>query len=273
MTTTQERKRLANNQTPIPGLDTKFAERDIELVKMEEQVFSPELFIPMETGKPIDLIFTEDGGVPKACNFMMIGDPGIGKSTVALDILSDLQLSDYKVLFISAEMTRIDLHGYVNRFPKFGSVDILFLNEYFDSNPKEVIEKALSPGYDIVLMDSFAEIQSTLKESLSMNANSAEKWITNAMLSNNSGVNKSHRNTTFIAIQQVTKDGVQLGTNRLKHAMTGMIELRKDEESGKPFIVFTKNRRGAVNKRMYYTLSTSGDVRYDIEKYMTDYAE
>lgn len=267
------KKRLESGLSASPGSSEKFMERDIELVKMASQEFPEELFETMETGKPVDLMFTEDGGVPKACNFMMIGDPGVGKSTVSLDILSDLCLEGYRVLFISAEMTRIDLHGYVKRFPKFGDVNTLFLSEYFDADPKRIIEKALEPGYDVVLLDSFAEIQAHLKEAMGINSNSAEKWITNTMLKHNSGANNSKCYTTFIAIQQVTKEGVQLGTNRLKHAMTGMIELRKDKENGESYIEFTKNRRGLVNVKMYYTLSTSGDVRYDLARFDKDTAD
>lgn len=260
------KKRLENGVFESAPND-KFINRDIELVKMSDQEFPEELFETMETGKPVDLMFTEDGGVPKACNYMMIGDPGVGKSTVSLDILSDLCLEGYRVLFISAEMTRIDLHGYVKRFPKFGDVDTLFLSEYLDADPKKVIEKVLEPGYDVVLLDSFAEIQAHLKESLGINSNSAEKWITNTMLKHNSGSNNTKTYTTFIAIQQVTKEGVQLGTNRLKHAMTGMIELRQDKENGGSYIEFTKNRRGTVNIKMYYTLSVTGDVRYDLDRF------
>jgi len=131
---------------PIPTPQPAFTEKPLELVRMKNQEFPDDLFVPMQTGKPVDLLFTNDGGVPKACNFMLIGDPGVGKSTVSLDILSDLALAGYKVLFISAEMTRIDLYGYVKRYPKFGEVDILFTGEYCDSNPKNVSSRLLSPG-------------------------------------------------------------------------------------------------------------------------------
>ena len=255
----------AQEQNIVP--DTNSDEIEIELVKMSEQVFSPDLFELMETGKPIDLAFTGDGGIPKACNYMMIGDPGVGKSTVSLDILSDLASEGYKVLFISAEMTKIDLYGYVKRYPKFGEVEMLFISDYMDADPKKLIDKVLSEGYDVVLIDSFAELQNHIKETLGVTAASAEKWITNLMLKHNAAKNDSECYTTFIAIQQVTKEGVQLGTNRLKHAMTGMIELRKDEKTGESYIEFTKNRRGMVNIRMYYGLHSTGDVRYDLERF------
>jgi hypothetical protein len=247
-----------------------YIEKPLELVRMSNQEFPDDLFIPMKTGKAVDFLFTNEGGIPKACNFMLIGDPGVGKSTVSLDILSDLALAGYKVLFISAEMTRIDLYGYVKRFPKFGEVDILFIGEYCDSNPKTVIEKSLEPGYDVVLIDSFAEVQEDIKESLRLTTSGAEKWLIDAMVSHNLGNNLSRKNTTFIAIQQVTKGGVFVGSNKLKHNTTGMMELRLCADSNSPYMVFAKNRRGSVGKRMFYSLSTTGDVHYDVKRFSND---
>jgi predicted ATP-dependent serine protease len=249
-----------------PVVDS-FIDKPIELVRMKDQKFSDDLFVPMKTGKPVDFLFSNEGGVPKACNFMLIGDPGVGKSTVSMDILSDLAESGYKVLFISAEMTRIDLYGYVKRYEKFGNLDILFTGEYCDSNPKSVLENALKPGFDVVLIDSFAEVQEDIKEVLKYSSTGSEKFLIDLMLSHNMGNNDSGLNTTFIAIQQVTKGGVFVGSNKLKHNTTGMLELRFDQDTGTQFLVFTKNRRGPVLKRMFYSLSETGDVRYDDRRF------
>jgi len=249
-----------------PVVDS-FIDKPIELVRMKDQKFPDDLFVPMKTGKPVDFLFSNEGGVPKACNFMLIGDPGVGKSTVSMDILSDLAESGYKVLFISAEMTRIDLYGYVKRYEKFGNLDILFTGEYCDSNPKSVLENALKPGFDVVLIDSFAEVQEDIKEVLKYSSTGSEKFLIDLMLSHNMGNNDSGLNTTFIAIQQVTKGGVFVGTNKLKHNTTGMLELRFDQDTGTQFLVFTKNRRGPVLKRMFYSLSETGDVRYDDRRF------
>lgn len=247
-----------------------FMDKPIELVKMKEQRFADDLFIPMKTGKPVDFLFSNEGGIPKACNFMLIGDPGVGKSTVSMDILSDLATAGYRVLFISAEMTRIDLYGYVKRYEKFGNIDILFTGEYCDCNPKTILETALQPGFDVVLIDSFAEVQEDIKEVLKYSSAGSEKFLIDLMLSHNMGNNDSGTNTTFIAIQQVTKGGVFVGSNKLKHNTTGMLELRFDQDSGSQYLVFSKNRRGPVLKRMFYSLSETGDVRYDERRFNND---
>jgi len=263
-----EKKRLASGvQTSVPEVLTVIP----EAVKMQGMVFDPKLFEPIRTGKAIDILLSSAGGFPRATNFMMIGDPGVGKSTVAMDILSDLQLSGASVLFISAEMDRVDLYGYVKRYPKFGALDILFLGEYLDQNPKLVVEHMLRKGYDIVLVDSFVEVQDTVKEANGMSAGSTEKWLIDLMRQNNAGQNERALYTSFLCIQQVTKDGTFVGSNKLKHNTTGMMELRF-EEDGTRYIMFTKNRRGEVNKKMFFDLSSTGDVKYDADRYDLDEA-
>lgn len=237
--------------------------RSLELVQMKDQHFDPALFVPMATRSPIDHMFTVEGGIPKATNYMVVGDPGVGKSTVALDILADLIKSGYKCLFISAEMTRIDLYKYVQRYPKFGGIDILFLGEYLDDNPKLVVEEALTPGYDVVLIDSFVEVQEAVKEVNRITTNSAEKWLIDLMLRHNLANNTARKNTSFLAIQQVTKGGVFVGSNKLKHNTTGMMEIRyEDEDANLQYIAFTKNRRGPVNQKLYFSLKGTGAVQY-----------
>jgi len=254
------RKRLeAGSPAPKDIKRTK----PLELVQMRNQEFSDDLFVPMATGKPhIDTLFTPQGGIPKATNYMVVGDPGIGKSTVTLDILSDLASNGFKVLFISAEMTRIDLFGYVRRYPKFGNVDTLFMGEYLDDIPKEVFEESLKPGYDIVLIDSFAEVLSSIKETSHMSTSGTEKFLIDTMLRHNLGGNESKANTSFLIIQQVTKGGVFVGSNRLKHNTTGMLEIRLDKEVELSYLMFTKNRRGQTNERLYFSLRSTGDVDY-----------
>ena len=258
---------------PADGVTPQIPDRSraLELVQMKDQQFDPDLFVPMPTGRAIDQLFTLEGGLPKATNYMVVGDPGVGKSTVTLDILSDLIKVGYKCLFISAEMTRIDLYKYVQRYPKFGDIDILFLGEYLDDNPKLVIEEALSPGYDVVLIDSFVEVQEAVKEVNRLTTSGSEKWLIDQMIRNNLGNNTLKKHTTFLAIQQVTKGGVFVGSNKLKHNTTGMMEIRyEDEVSGTAYVMFTKNRRGPVNRKMYFSLKETGDVKYDQKRFSID---
>jgi len=240
------------------------------LTKISNVKFAKGLFDAHKTNTPLDGLFSIDGGVPKATNWMVVGDPGVGKSTVTLDIIANAERTGSKVLFISAEMSPVDLKLYVDRYPKFGDLDIFFPQEIADDeSPKAILEEVLNDGYDIVLIDSFIELQATIQESDRMTRNRAEKWLLDIMYQQNLGQNKGKKYTSFLNIQQVNKGGTFVGSNKLKHMTTGMMEIRfvdtvtQDER----YVVFSKNRRGHVGKQMFFNLAATGDVTYDTERF------
>lgn len=130
----------------------------VKVTKMNDLKFEKNLFNPLKTGRAIDSYFSSEGGVMPGTNTVVTGDPGVGKTTVLLDILADMNNKGKKVLFVSGEMNQIDMVGYVKRFPKFGDVPILFLGDNDDEDPLEVLRSAFNVGYDCVLVDSIAEV-------------------------------------------------------------------------------------------------------------------
>ena len=100
-----------------------------DVVRMRDIQFEKGLFENWMTGKIMDELLCSYKGLPKGVNYMVIGDPGVGKTTIILDLLSDLSMyNSAKVLFVSAEMNEIDLAIYVQRFPKFQNLDIFLRN-------------------------------------------------------------------------------------------------------------------------------------------------
>ena len=88
----------------------------ISTTKMKDINFDPSLFRPMRSGRVVDAHFSSQKGLMNGTNYAIVGDPGIGKTTVMLDMLADLQRKGKKVLFISGEMNQIDMFGYVKRY-------------------------------------------------------------------------------------------------------------------------------------------------------------
>lgn len=246
---------------------TKLGNRLTQISKVN---YDEGLFEAHKTGTPLDGLFSIDGGVPKATNWMVVGDPGVGKSTVTLDIISNAKKNGSKVLFISAEMNQVDLYLYVQRYPKFGDLDIFFPQEMSEGdNPKKVLEEILSDGYDIVLIDSFIELQEIIREECHMTRNSSEKYLLDLMYRHNLGQNSGKNFTSFLNIQQVNKGGTFVGSNKLKHMTTGMMEIRFVDErtQDERYVVFSKNRRGHVGKQMYFDLAAKGNVTYDMSRF------
>jgi len=248
-----------------------------DIVKMKDVKFDKDLFINYMSGTVLDRLLCSYQGLPKGVNYMIIGDPGVGKTTIILDMIANIQQKNplVKILFISAEMNEIDLAIYVQRFPKFSELNILFVEADFntESHCFKHIEETLQDGWDIIAIDSFYELQGIIKEEEDLTLKKAESQLLSIIKKQNKAQNKRGVHTTFLTIQQVTKSGAFIGSNRLKHMITAMMELRLDNPKNiysDRYVTFSKHRRGDVGVKLYYNLSQTGDVFYDEERYEND---
>ena len=249
----------------------------MDTIRMRNLRFSKKLFENYLTGTVLDQILCSYSGLPQGVNYMIVGDPGVGKTTIILDMMSNIQQQypQLHILFISAEMNEIDLAIYVQRFPKFGDLDILFVESNFDedSHNWEQLTQVLQGGWDIVAIDSFHELQGIIKEEENITQKRAESMLLQLIKQHNKAANDRSVNTTFLTIQQVTKSGAFIGSNRLKHSITAMMELRLDNPKNiysDRYVTFSKHRRGSVGVKLYYNLSTTGDVSFDVDRYERD---
>lgn len=240
------------------------------IVKMRDVKLKASLFANYRTGTVLDELLCSYRGLPKGVNYMIVGDPGVGKTTVILDMLANIAKNapGTKMLFISAEMNEIDLAIYVQRYPKFGNIDIMFIEPDVENKVKHLplMQKQLNMGWDIVAIDSFNELQGIIKEEENFTSHQAESCLLSLIKMHNKAMNEAKLNTTFLTIQQVTKRGNFVGTNRLKHMITAMMELRLDNPKNvfsDRYIIFSKHRRGDVGVKLYFNLSTTGDVNYN----------
>jgi DNA repair protein RadA/Sms len=251
-------KQVIQNATYTPSL-IDFS----KVVKLNSLNIDPKMMVTMKTGLNIDELISHEGGIPAATNIMMIGDPGVGKTTVLLDVLASAQNKGAKCLFISGEMGKKQMFKYTERFKQFGVIETLFMQDYLEFNTKDVIEQVLNIGYDLVLIDSAAEIIEGVRDDNNWDRKMAESWLVDICVTNNKGENKTNKYTSFMLIQQVTKSGVFAGSNKLKHLVDAMGEMRRESErdGGGTYINFTKNRNGLVDNKMYYQLNNSS-IRY-----------
>lgn len=236
----------------------------INLTKLDDLNINPDLFEPMLTGTVVDKFISQDGGFLPGSMIMAAGSPGVGKTTVLLELISSLHSAGKRALFISAEMNQIDMARYLKRFPNWGQLPILFLADYED--PKTVIEQTLNQGWDMVLTDSYTEVNDTVKEESNMSRGATEKWFLDLMSANNKGENEKAIYTTFITILQMSKGGVFVGSNKLKHMTTAMMDIAF--EGDRRYMEFTKNRLGQVGKKLYFEIGNG--IKFDEARYTRD---
>lgn len=254
---------------------------DVQPIRLNDVNVDPQLYVPIKTGTGLDVFFSKKGGIMPGTVNMIAGDPGIGKSSVLMDAVQGIMQVDpsKRVLFISAEMDRVDMMDpdeFMSYYPGLiNTIDFIFAADYIEGEKQgrfiQELEIMLNRGYDVVVMDSFPEVQSIIQMTLGINSSIQAETILLDMVSKyKGGKNERGVYTAFLNIQQITKGGEFKGSQRLVHMITSLLMFKWCEKTpGKKYMIFRKNRKGAVKRRLYFSFGPSG-VEYDMDKYQTN---
>jgi predicted ATP-dependent serine protease len=233
---------------------------DIKIQRGSELSFSESLFIPMKIGNELDTIFSTEGGLMPGVNMVMAGGAGSGKTTIALDALASLTEQGYKCLFVSGEMDEIGYYKYCRRMPRIAKVPVLFLKPYGDK-VVETLEQTFDKGWDVVVIDSIAEVTMMFKSAYKQTESAAETWLLALENKHKKGHNSTNYYTTFINIQQMTKQGEFVGSNRLKHMADSMCKVTRTVDGLERSIHFEKNRDCDKDYKVFFAIR-GGSVQY-----------
>jgi DNA repair protein RadA/Sms len=234
-----------------------FDPTSVQLFRGNDLSFNESLFIPLKTNTEIDLILSTDGGLMPGTSMMIAGGPGSGKSTLVMDMLSKFTMQGLKCLLVQGEMDQIGHYKYCRRMPSFGCVQTLFLKDHMD-NIKETVEHVFNLGYDVIAVDSIAEILDMYKDQNGGTSKQAESWFLKLQDEVKKGKNKLKYYTSFINIQQVTKDNEFVGSNKLKHLMEAFAKIERSKDGLERSIHFEKNRDCDKDFKIYFSIYKDG---------------
>ena len=216
--------------------------------------YTPTLTKPLVSKTLLDQLISTKKGLFPSTKTLISGDPGIGKTTILLWYLAELSKQNIKTLFISAEMGKSGIYKYSTRFPQFKNIDMMFTDEY-KGVEFEVLDVMLESGdYDVVLLDSWAQL-------LHLTPQIKEDELLELF-----NYYSDNYETSFLFIQQVTKDKKLAGKNYLKHMVDNVIKIKADPKfSEVKYIEYEKNRDGDVDKKLYFDISTN-DIKFSFDK-------
>ena len=195
----------------------------------------------------LDRVF--GGGLVKGSLVLLGGEPGIGKSTLILQICNKIY-GEGKVLYVSGEESAEQIKLRADRL-EINDEDILFLGETdIDIVNQAIID--LNPK--LVIIDS---IQTMYSEELSAAAGSVSqvREITSQIMR----VCKSRQITTII-IGHVTKDGNIAGPRVLEHTVDTVLYLEGERYFSYRILRGVKNRFGSTNEIGIFEMKEEGMV-------------
>jgi len=245
---------------------TMFDPSAVKLFRGNDLSFNESLFIPLKTNTEVDTILSTEGGLMPGTSMMIAGGPGSGKSTLVMDMLSKFTMQGLKCLLVQGEMDQIGHYKYCRRMPSFGCVQTLFLKDHID-NLKETIEHVFSLGYDVIAVDSIAEVLDMYKDQNGGTSKQAESWFLKLQDEVKKGKNKQKYYTSFINIQQMTKSDEFAGSNRLKHMMEAFCKVERSRDGLERSLHFEKNRDCDKDFKVYFSIYQDGvHYSYEMEK-------
>lgn len=188
------------------------------------------------------------GGVVPGSLVLVGGDPGIGKSTLLLQVCKRLSDQGRKVLYISGEESLKQIKLRANRMGTF-SDHLLLLCETNLETIRQVIERE-HPA--VAVIDS---IQTMYSEEVTAAPGSVSqvREATNTLMQIAKGLN-----ITIFIVGHVTKDGTVAGPRVLEHMVDTVLYFEGDRHASYRILRGVKNRFGSTNEIGVFEMRETG---------------
>lgn len=193
------------------------------------------------------------GGIVAGSLVLASGDPGIGKSTLLLQMCRNLGANGNRVLYVSGEESLRQVKLRAARIGEF-SESLLFLA---DNNMDSIRESIMETRPTVVIIDS---IQTMVLPDLDSPAGSVTqiKEITSFLLR----MAKEEEITVFI-VGHVTKEGSVAGPRMLEHMVDTVLYFEGDTTTPYRILRAVKNRFGSTNEIGVFSMEKCGLVEVE----------
>ena len=188
------------------------------------------------------------GGIVPGSLILVGGDPGIGKSTLLLQVCRELAEKGQKVLYISGEESLRQIKLRAQRMGEFTDRVLLFCETSLEII-REVIEKEKP---EIVVIDS---IQTMYSEEVASAPGSVSqvREATNTLMQLAKGLG-----ITIFIVGHVTKEGTVAGPRVLEHMVDTVLYFEGDRHASYRILRGVKNRFGSTNEIGVFEMCQEG---------------
>ena len=188
------------------------------------------------------------GGIVPGSLILVGGDPGIGKSTLLLQVCRYMAADNRKILYISGEESLKQIKIRANRIGEFS--DTLFLLCETNLSVIEEAIRRLSP--DVTIIDS---IQTMYQDAVSSAPGSVSqvREATNVFLQLAKGMG-----TSIFIVGHVTKEGTVAGPRVLEHMVDTVLYFEGDRHASYRILRGVKNRFGSTDEIGVFEMQEEG---------------
>ncbi|WP_069130654.1 DNA repair protein RadA [Rhodohalobacter halophilus] len=186
------------------------------------------------------------GGVVDGSFLLLGGDPGIGKSTLMLQVAKER--SDLKILYIAGEESASQIKQRAGRIGMSGENLLIYNN----TDVRNVIDQARKIKPDILVVDSIQTVFSSELSSLPGSVQQIREC--SAMfqqLAKKEGI-------TTLMIGHVTKEGDIAGPRILEHMVDTVLHFEGDQSQLHRLLRGVKNRFGPANEVGVFEMRDTG---------------
>lgn len=187
------------------------------------------------------------GGLVEGSVVLLSGAPGIGKSTLLLQICEYLG-REHSLLYVTGEESPAQIKLRANRVG-VDSKSLLVLSE---TNVNEIIPEINSAHPDVVIIDS---IQTMYDDDYPSSPGSVTQVKQSALRL----INKAKEDgVTIIIVGHVNKDGAIAGPKVLEHMVDAVLYFEGDKQQSYRIIRAVKNRYGSTNEIGVFEMNDDG---------------
>ncbi|WP_296383156.1 DNA repair protein RadA [Winogradskyella sp.] len=185
------------------------------------------------------------GGMVHGSLTLLGGEPGIGKSTLLLQIALKLQ---YKTLYVSGEESQKQIKMRAERInPNSNNCYILT-----ETKTQNIFKQIATLQPDIVVIDSIQTLHSDYIESSAGSISQIKECTTELIKF------AKETSTPVLLIGHITKDGHIAGPKILEHMVDTVLQFEGDRNHVFRILRANKNRFGSTNELGIYEMQGSG---------------
>jgi DNA repair protein RadA/Sms len=188
------------------------------------------------------------GGIVSGAAILLSGEPGVGKSTLLLEVASKAAASKSRVLYVSAEESVNQVHLRASRTGALHD-NLLIAAE---TDLASIVGQIDAVDPQLVIVDSVQTVASAAVEGLAGGPSQVREVAATLIR-----VAKD-RNLPILLVGHVTKDGQVAGPRLLEHLVDVVCQFEGDRQTALRFVRALKNRYGPTDEVGCFEMTGDG---------------